>query len=573
MERQLCEVTLALVLLYNIVCISQFMQMIHFENGARLRMENNILTRRRIERHFMKKRCALLMNEYLLISRPHSRRSISLKSPKKRASMERPLPKKVFNDSIHGHVELHQLLVKIIDTPQFQRLRNIKQLGGGYFVFPGASHNRFEHSIGVAHLAGELVRNLRTMQPELNISPRDELCVEIAGLCHDLGHGPFSHLFDGMFIRKARPDLKGKWKHETASIQMFDYLVKDNGLESVMKQHGLEPSEDLDFIKELIQPYDETEQVSLNSWPYKGREEDKSFLYEIVANKRTGIDVDKFDYFARDCHHLGIQNNFDHRRFIMFARVCKVDGKKHICVRDKEIGNVCDMFYTRISLHRRAYQHRVNKIIESMITEAFLKADKHIKIEGKGGKKLSLSETIDNMEAYTKLTDSVFEQILSSTSPELTEAREILERIQSRQLYKFLGQTKAKMLHEPGAPQTLPQDIISTWKEELVKALPQADAQVGLQPDDFEILVITMDYGKKDKNPVDEMYFYSKKYPTTVGPIPAEQMSELRPTCFSETLIMVYCKKTDNKSVEAADKHFKQWRKNKGFQVGETVGQ
>ena len=55
---------------------------------------------------------------------------------------------KVFNDSIHGHVELHPLLVKIIDTPQFQRLRNIKQLGGGYFVFPGASHNRFEHSIG-----------------------------------------------------------------------------------------------------------------------------------------------------------------------------------------------------------------------------------------------------------------------------------------------------------------------------------------------------------------------------------------------------------------------------------------
>ncbi|KAM9501650.1 deoxynucleoside triphosphate triphosphohydrolase SAMHD1-like [Clarias gariepinus] len=55
---------------------------------------------------------------------------------------------KVFNDPIHGHIELHPLLVRIIDTPQFQRLRNIKQLGGAYFVFPGASHNRFEHSIG-----------------------------------------------------------------------------------------------------------------------------------------------------------------------------------------------------------------------------------------------------------------------------------------------------------------------------------------------------------------------------------------------------------------------------------------
>ena len=54
----------------------------------------------------------------------------------------------VVNDSVHGHIELHPLMVQIIDTPQFQRLRHIKQLGGQYFVYPGASHNRFEHSLG-----------------------------------------------------------------------------------------------------------------------------------------------------------------------------------------------------------------------------------------------------------------------------------------------------------------------------------------------------------------------------------------------------------------------------------------
>uniref|UniRef100_A0A672L9W6 HD/PDEase domain-containing protein n=1 Tax=Sinocyclocheilus grahami TaxID=75366 RepID=A0A672L9W6_SINGR len=116
----------------------------------------------------------------------------------------------VLNDPIHGHIELHPLLLRFIDTPQFQRLRHIKQLGGAYLVFPGASHNRFEHSIGVGYLAGCLVQALIERQPELLITKQDVLCVQIAGLCHDLGHGPFSHMFDSMFIPKVRPGEK--WK-------------------------------------------------------------------------------------------------------------------------------------------------------------------------------------------------------------------------------------------------------------------------------------------------------------------------------------------------------------------------
>ncbi|XP_062248546.1 deoxynucleoside triphosphate triphosphohydrolase SAMHD1-like isoform X2 [Platichthys flesus] len=454
---------------------------------------------------------------------------------------------KVFNDPIHGHVVLHPLLIRIIDTPQFQRLRNIKQLGGAYFVFPGASHNRFEHSIGVCHLAGQLVKALNDRQPELLISPRDILCVQIAGLCHDLGHGPFSHMFDRSFIPAARPGLT--WKHEKASLDMFDYLVEQNELEPVMEQHELVLLEDLQFIKEQIAGPLDTNGAEAEGWPYKGRQKDKSFLYEIVANKINGIDVDKWDYFARDCYHLGIKNNFDYQRCLMFARVCEVDGQKQICTRDKEVGNLYDMFHTRNCLHRRAYQHSVCNIIEIMITEAFLEADPHIQIEGSEGM-FTLSTAIDDMEAYTKLT------------VELAQSRRILEDIVCRRLYKCLGRTNPRE-HLEVTPAA-----ITDWEEELSESTPQNDQgvpDVHLQPEDFKVDVISLNYGMKDKNPINKVQFYCKTDPTKAFQISDDQVSRMLPAVFAEQVIRVYCKKRDGESVAAAKRHFVQWCENNGF--------
>ncbi|XP_067298511.1 uncharacterized protein [Pseudorasbora parva] len=112
--------------------------------------------------------------------------------------------RKIFNDPIYGQIELDPLLVKIIDTPQFQRLRHIKQLGGAYLVYPGATHTRFEHSLGMAHLAGSLINVLKEKQSEL-ITDKDVQCVKVAALCYNLGHGPFSHLFE-RFIEEAWPE-------------------------------------------------------------------------------------------------------------------------------------------------------------------------------------------------------------------------------------------------------------------------------------------------------------------------------------------------------------------------------
>jgi HD superfamily phosphohydrolase len=131
---------------------------------------------------------------------------------------------KIFNDPIHGHIQLETVEIQVIDTPQFQRLRDLKQMGVSYYVFPGATHNRFEHSIGVCHLAGLWVEMLQRTQPALNLMDNDIKCVRLAGLCHDLGHGPFSHLFDTHISSL----VDSKWCHENTSEIMLDYLVKDN---------------------------------------------------------------------------------------------------------------------------------------------------------------------------------------------------------------------------------------------------------------------------------------------------------------------------------------------------------
>jgi HD superfamily phosphohydrolase len=100
---------------------------------------------------------------------------------------------KYVHDPIHGFMLLPKSLFRIIDTPEFQRLRDIKQLGLLFFVFPGAVHGRFEHSLGTAHLAKKWLSYLLNNSPtwKERCTPKDVLLIQIAGLCHDLGHGPF----------------------------------------------------------------------------------------------------------------------------------------------------------------------------------------------------------------------------------------------------------------------------------------------------------------------------------------------------------------------------------------------
>ena len=185
-------------------------------------------------------------------------------------------------------VSLEPICVQIIDSPPFQRLHNLKQLGTSDYVFRGATHTRFEHSIGVAHLAGQMASALKQNQPELNITDGDILCVKIAGLCHDLGlcsciaslpapitlcclgHGPFSHVFDGVFIKWCRPEFK--WRHEDGSVNMLRYILSCKGIDPAT--HGL-CEQDIVFIEEMIAGTAEEDR--------RGRTRSKAYLYGMCV--------------------------------------------------------------------------------------------------------------------------------------------------------------------------------------------------------------------------------------------------------------------------------------------------
>ncbi|KAK7114174.1 deoxynucleoside triphosphate triphosphohydrolase SAMHD1-like [Littorina saxatilis] len=514
------------------------------------------------------------------------------------ASEPKDCTEKVFNDPIHGNMGFPSLCVKIIDTPQFQRLRYLKQLGGGYFVYPDASHNRFEHSLGVCHLAGLLVTELRDRQPTLEITPQDVLCVQIAGLCHDLGHGPFSHVFDNKFIpaverekkeereREREREKEGipaaerekererekeqeerereqegtsadkpkRWKHEDASLAMFDHMVKENKLEEDFGECHLTPLH-RKFIKALIVG-EPTEELLESAWDTKK----KDFLFEIVANKRNGVDVDKWDYFQRDCHHLGMTSSFDLKRFIKFARVITdpVDGKSQICYRDKEAFNMYQLFHTRFTLHHRAYQHKTVQAVELMLVEAMREADKFLKIPGDDGKEWKISECIDHMDAYTKLTDNVIHQILLSkgegpNSPE-ERAKKIVNDLQQRKLHKCVGEIVVPVLADDYMPKS--EKSVKEEIEELILKKTGLDERIRIQ-------VSKLDYGNEADNPVNDVRFWKKDKPDTAVPFKAVEVSFLVPQfCFMERLVRVFFKtgaSNDKDWIENLQKVCRDW--------------
>ena len=393
---------------------------------------------------------------------------------------------KLFYDPIHGYLKFGGNCLQIIDSEQFKRLQHIKQLGACYYVFPGATHYRFEHSLGVAHLAEKMLVNIQHNQPELSISTREIELVKIAGLCHDLGHGPFSHAFDMEILPKLLP-AEQLTEHEDRSGEILECICQDKSLDLT--------SDEIAFVKRCIHPT--VQQVTESHNPY---------LLEIVANPRNGIDVDKFDYLRRDPYNLGLDYSVNSDRLISEARV--IDG--HICYPTKLAQPIIQMFSVRYNFLREICNHPVVKAIEYMITDAHLQSPLVS----------NLIRTTINKPTFAKITDEVLYLVEMSPDPGEAKAQEIISRLKQRDIYRYVGQITTKD-HRFG-----PLKTNGLALEKL--------AEYGLDHNDVIVQHLQLSYTNNGMYPLRNVEFYQYDEPNIRVNVPKSKLGNLLPHNFCE---------------------------------------
>ncbi|KAF3950327.1 hypothetical protein CMV_023901 [Castanea mollissima] len=407
------------------------------------------------------------------------------------------------HDNVHGNIYLDPLCLKFIDTEQFQRLRELKQLGMAHLVYPGAVHSRFEHSLGVYWLAGEAVQKLKNYQGlELDIDRFDIQTVKLAGLLHDVGHGPFSHLFEREFLPRV---LDGHWSHEQMSVKLVDDIVDKHYIE-------IDP-EMIRKVKEMI--------LASSEFARPMGSGEKHFLYDIVANGRNGIDVDKFDYIVRDCRACGLGCNFQFQRLMESMRVLGDE----ICYRAKDYLTIHKLFATRADLYRTVYTHPKVKAIELMVVDALLKANDY----------LNISSFIQDPSKYWKLDDTIMKTIETTSNPELKESRDLIMRIRRRNLYQFCNEYAVPKDKLENFKDVTPQDIVCSQK----------NGGVILKEEDVAVSNVRIDLTRGRQNPLERINFFKDYESEDKFSIPDDRISHLLPTSYQDMIVRVYSKKPE----------------------------
>jgi len=230
-------------------------------------------------------------------------------------------PMTEIRDPVHGYVKLEEYAQRVVDTPQMQRLRWIKQLGLACLVYPGANHTRFEHSLGAYHLAGLLASHL-------GLGEDDRRLVCTAALLHDVGHGPLSHATEAALSPYIREE------HES----IMDILRKSE-VAQALESSGLAAGDI---------------QAAING----------SGLGQIVSGE---IDVDRMDYLIRDAHYTGVAYGvIDRLRLLQKMRM----HEGQLVVDAGGVQAATSLLISRLLMHPSVYYHHVCRISECMIAAA-----------------------------------------------------------------------------------------------------------------------------------------------------------------------------------------------------------
>ncbi|RNF01352.1 SAM domain-containing protein [Trypanosoma rangeli] len=475
------------------------------------------------------------------------------------------VPGKHIQDRVHEYVFLPPIAIRVVDTPEFQRLRSLKQLGTTVFLYPGATHTRFEHSIGVAHLASEMVRHIAICQPELNITLADIICVTVAGLCHDIGHGPFSHLFEQIVNRiRGKEGNNSQWHHEQMSVRLLRRILSQIDLE----EYGL-TDEDARFIEVCILGLSPK-----SPWPTgTGRPPCKRYLVDIVANKRNGLDVDRLDYFLRDSLACYGRAALDVHipRLLSACKVFCFEGEYQLCFEEKMALSLGDIFNVRAKLHKHAYQHRVVKVTDYMVSDVLLEADPYFTVRGTNGKPIRMSECVEDEVGFCQLGDWVCNAIAASTDPRLAKAQLIIQRINQRNLYRVVDMAMFSRFQVSATEESI-RDEILIWCNKLEDdtLLQEAIKRTLI----VSFIVIT--YGSLDAqgnpdDPINHVTFYNPKA-TELGAfkLPGTRVSPLfSPSHYGERMVIVMVR--DEEFLDIVRAAFEAWKLEYGPRLGDAV--
>lgn len=287
-------------------------------------------------------------------------------------------------DPIHDFIRVYDHELKIIDNPIFQRLRRIRQLSGAHLTYPAAQHTRFEHSLGVMHIASQAGQALNEKGI---LKSYDIEVLRLAGLLHDIGHGPFSHLFEEVIQQK-------KFSHE------------DFGKEIILKSEIGDSLSKNGYDKKLIT------KVAFGDSKLQ-------YMNEIISG---ALSADMMDYLLRDGYFTGAEHaQIDHKRITQSLDV----HQKKLALERSALYSFESMMHSRYQMFKAVYFHKTVRAAEVMLLEALRLSDDEFGF------------TSFNINEYVKLTDEyVLSKLISSKSSKLKRARQFAEDYQNRKLLK-----------------------------------------------------------------------------------------------------------------------------------------